>query len=64
MICIICGKNEKGNGYNSEPIGDGLCCEECNYNRVVPARIQENHRRQKEKSNLTTAMFSNSLSKE
>jgi hypothetical protein len=45
MFCSICGElNEKWPGgfygNNAEPINDGRCCDWCNGNRVLPARIK------------------------
>ena len=42
MLCYLCDKPIKGEGYNLEPItNDGRCCDECNINEVIPARIKE-----------------------
>lgn len=41
MKCSICGDemyDEYGN--NAEPINDGLCCDYCNDNVVIPERIR------------------------
>lgn len=38
-ICCICGKRYHGYGNNAEPVKDGECCDECDYNVVIPARI-------------------------
>ena len=41
--CAICGDTIKGDGlgvgHNPEPVSDGRCCSECNYELVVPARL-------------------------
>ena len=42
--CVICGGkiNAVGNwkdGNNAEPIKTGRCCDDCNYEYVVPRRI-------------------------
>lgn len=44
--CVICGKifrpGEWGN--NPEPIkpySSGTCCDECNMNKVIPARLNQ-----------------------
>ena len=38
--CCICGKDCVGFGNNPEPIKDkGLCCDECNRTKVIPARL-------------------------
>lgn len=39
-ICIICGKPYIGYGNNAWPIKTGICCNDCNSNLVIPARIQ------------------------
>lgn len=47
-ICCICGKTFKGYGNNPEPLKDSMdpatgsvqvCCDECNLNKVLPARL-------------------------
>ena len=39
-VCCICGKEFAGFGNNPWPIKqNGECCDECNINKVVPARI-------------------------
>ena len=41
-ICCICGKEYEGYGNNPEPIKDfssGSCCDDCNTNLVIPARM-------------------------
>lgn len=38
--CCLCGKkieNEYGN--NAQPVAKGVCCNKCNWNTVIPARI-------------------------
>ena len=38
--CVICGKKAKGNGNNPWPVKTiGECCDKCNIEKVVPARI-------------------------
>ena len=39
--CVICGKAFDGYGNNADPVADGECCDECNMNIVVPARIEQ-----------------------
>lgn len=39
--CCICGKELNGYGNNPEPVEPyeaGLCCDECNAEKVIPAR--------------------------
>lgn len=47
-ICCICGKEFEGWGNNPDPVlsydgklfsEDDVCCDECNGNIVIPARI-------------------------
>lgn len=39
-ICVICGKKCKGYPNSAAPVDDGPCCDECNANVVIPARIK------------------------
>ena len=42
-ICCICGKEFIGWGNNPYPITDEedeVCCDECNYSEVLPARLE------------------------
>lgn len=39
--CVICGKEYTGYGNNAYPVNEGRCCDECNTNIVIPARIQQ-----------------------
>ncbi len=41
MKCVICGQPIIGYGNNAEPVANGYCCDECNLDTVVPARIQQ-----------------------
>lgn len=51
FICCICGKKFRGWGNNPWPVskteGD-LCCDKCNAEFVVPARIVGMSKRKKE----------------
>lgn len=39
-ICCICGKEFEGYGNNPASVKEsGVCCDECNASRVVPARV-------------------------
>ncbi len=38
--CVLCGKNEKGYGHSSEPLSNGVCCNDCNKTKVIPERIK------------------------
>ena len=46
--CCICGKEFEGWGNNPWPINNDpnvVCCDECNTNTVVPARIAGAYRK-------------------
>ncbi len=39
--CCFCGRPFYGYGNNAEPvIKNGVCCDECNMKKVIPARIK------------------------
>ena len=39
--CCICGINDQGYGNNPDPIKkQGKCCDECNADQVIPARLE------------------------
>lgn len=38
--CCICGKVYKGYGNFAEPVKRGYCCDNCNANYVIPARMK------------------------
>ena len=40
-ICSICGKEYTGWGNNAWPVNEGRCCDACNWNYVIPARLTE-----------------------
>ena len=40
MKCNICGAEIKGHGNNSAPIYEGTCCDRCNMEVVIPARLK------------------------
>ena len=43
--CVICRQEIKPNaigwehGNNAQPVAEGQCCDECNFNIVLPRRI-------------------------
>ena len=39
--CVICGKDFDGWGNNAWPVKDGICCDECNQEEVIPARLAQ-----------------------
>ncbi len=41
--CILCGAEFEGAGNDPSPLAskdDGVCCDECNGDRVIPARLR------------------------
>ena len=38
--CVICGKPIVGYGNNAAPVADGKCCDQCNRDVVIPARLK------------------------
>ena len=43
FTCCICGKPIKGEGNNPYPVVKhemAWCCDDCNFNIVIPARIR------------------------
>jgi len=49
-MCVICGKKIKpqktdngetywDNGHNALPVKEGRCCDKCNQEKVIPARL-------------------------
>ena len=41
QICCICGKDYLGYGNNAEPYKKGRCCDKCNKQFVIPARLKD-----------------------
>ena len=39
-VCVICGDTIERYGNNAAPIADGICCDQCNKEKVIPARIK------------------------
>ena len=40
--CCFCGRSFYGYGNKAEPvIKNGICCDECNLKKVIPARIKQ-----------------------
>jgi len=42
-VCILCGRRFSGWGNNPEPVAhysEGLACDTCNRERVVPTRLR------------------------
>ena len=40
MKCSICKDEIKGYGNNAEPVNGGRCCDKCNMEVVIPARLE------------------------
>jgi len=38
--CSICGEKYYGWGNNAWPVNEGRCCNECNSDSVIPARLR------------------------
>jgi len=38
-VCSICTKSFEGYGNNPQPFTSGRCCDDCNFNIVIPYRI-------------------------
>jgi hypothetical protein len=42
--CCICDRKYEGIGNNPSPVkrgGDGRCCDICNNEKVIPARLEQ-----------------------
>ena len=37
--CSICGEHYGKYGNNAEPVNGGRCCDSCNLEKVIPARL-------------------------
>ena len=40
MKCVLCKKVIESFGNNAAPIMEGRCCDKCNINVVIPARLK------------------------
>ena len=38
--CSICGGQYEGWGNNAKPVNNGRCCDACNWEHVIPARLE------------------------
>jgi hypothetical protein len=38
--CSICRRSVHGCGNNAAPVNGGYCCDSCNENVVIPARVE------------------------
>lgn len=39
--CCFCGKDAGEYGNNARPLKDGVCCDDCNNSKVIPARLDQ-----------------------
>lgn len=37
--CVICGEVKEEFGNNAMPLAKGVCCDACNCEKVIPARL-------------------------
>ena len=44
--CCICGEEIEGYGNNALPLVRDLCCDDCNHEYVIPARVYYNAKEQ------------------
>ena len=40
-VCVICGEEHTGYPNNAAPVDDGPCCDKCNIEKVIPARLKK-----------------------
>lgn len=40
MQCAICKFTISGYGHNADPVAVGKCCDSCNLEKVIPARVK------------------------
>ena len=38
--CVLCSIAILGYGHNALPLAPGRCCDNCNYRRVIPYRLE------------------------
>lgn len=51
-ICCICRQVFIGYGNNPEPVKKrGRCCDLCNYNKVIPARLKQINKHKEDRHN-------------
>jgi len=46
-VCALCGSINEGYSNTAQPIMRGICCDDCNLKKVIPARIEEIRSKQK-----------------
>lgn len=59
VLCDICGKDAGEYGNNAAPVKKGICCNDCNTNIVIPARLK-NAGMTEEKISTTAELLRNS----
>mgnify|MGYP003133389883 FL=1 len=53
--CVLCGEGIEDMGNNPEPVSSvGRCCDACNWNEVIPARLGLLNKEKIEKHRLMT----------
>jgi len=53
--CVLCGEGIEDWGNNPEPVSSvGRCCDDCNWNEVIPARLGLLNKEKIEKHRLMT----------
>ena len=40
MKCCLCGEDAGKYGNNAMPLKKGICCDRCNYTKVMPVRLK------------------------
>jgi hypothetical protein len=48
LVCDICGAEYWGHGHNAQPVTDRQCCDACNVEVVIPARLRALGERERE----------------
>ena len=46
QICVLCNESFAGWGNNPEPLAkyeEGVCCDQCDMDKVIPKRIEEHN---------------------
>ena len=39
--CVLCGDQHNGYGNNALPVMEGKCCHKCNFEKVLPVRLEK-----------------------
>ena len=42
-VCVLCGDliHDIYDRHNPQPLAEGVCSSKCNYEKVIPARLEE-----------------------